>query len=609
MTLVHVPQVSYERKSAEDIVSLFRSRQKARGPQHEQMRDILNLYQGDIAVPLPEMRREELPSIVNLAKQGINQMGMRAASVMPNVMCPPIATGRTTDAEANATKRRKTIMGWWDEVGMQIKLRQRGRWLFAYAHAPVMVCPDMKAGRPTWRPISPINTYPSHFSAFDDMVPSDCIIAGVHAVGWCKQQWPQAASVLQGMENDQLCEVLHYIDSNEYHIVVTPKLLLEEVRAQNFTGRSLKATTLDWQPNLTGRPWVVIPRSISLENPISTYSGMLGMYEAAAELDALSKIARRKGVFWEEWLVSTDINGSPEIVVRADPMNGIVGEVRGGSLERMSPEVQYSSDAGVDRYERNMRVEANLPSDFGGESSTNVRTGARANALITSAIDPVLQETHELFAQSLEQEDCIAIAIDKAYWSGRSKTIWLGNESLKYDPGKIWETDRHTVDYSLAGADINQMTIVPLQMVGAGVMSRRTAMSYHPLIKDVDKELDQVVLDQLEAAALSGIQQLIATPGGMPLTDVIEVMAMIKSGEADLIEAMAIIQAEAQERQAAQAETMAQGQPGVNMPGQGAEQPLAIPPAGDAMGNLKNILGNLRMQQMTTGPERGAPVG
>ncbi len=609
MTLVHVPQQAYERKSAEDIVALFRDRQKTRGPQHEQMRDILNLYNGDIVVPLPEMRRDEKVSIVNLAKQGINQMGMRAASVMPNVTFPPVPNGRTEDAEKNAMKRRKATMGWWDAVGMQIKMRQRGRWLFAYAHAPVMVCPDFKAGRPTWRPMSPVNTYPSHFSAFDDMVPSDCIVAGVHAVGWCKKQWPQSASVLQGMKDDDLCEILHYVDSNEYHTVVTPKLLLEEVRAQNYTGRALKATTLDWHPNLTGRPWVVIPRSISLENPISTYSGMMGMYEAAAELDALAKIARRKGVFWEEWLVSTEMNGSPEIVVRADPYNGQVGVVRGGTLERLSPEVQYSSDTGVDRMERNMRVEANLPSDFGGESSTNVRTGARANALIQSAVDPVLQETHELFAQSLEQEDYIAIAIDKAYWSGSSKTIWLGNEAIKYDPGKIWETDRHTVDYSLAGADINQMTIVPLQMVGAGVMSKRTAMSYHPLIKDVDKELDQVVLDQLEAAALSGIQQLIATPGGMPLTDVIEVMHMIKSGEADLIEAVAIVQQEAQERQAQQAQTMAQGMPGVNMPGQGAEQPLSIPAASPSMDNLKNILGNARMQAMTTPAERGQPVG
>ena len=69
-------------KSPEDIVGIYRGRQKAAGPQREQMRDILNLYQGDIAVPLPEMRRDEKAAVVNLAKQGINQMGMRAASVM-----------------------------------------------------------------------------------------------------------------------------------------------------------------------------------------------------------------------------------------------------------------------------------------------------------------------------------------------------------------------------------------------------------------------------------------------------------------------------------------------------------------------------------------------
>lgn len=609
MTLVHMPGLGYERKTAEEVVQLFRERQKAKGPQHEQMRDMLHLYNGDIAVPLPEIRRNEKSSIVNLTKQGVNQMAMRAASVMPNIICPPVPHGRTTDADANAKKRQRVMLSWWDEVGMQLKLRQRGRWLFAYAHSPVFVYPDFKEGRPNWRPVSPVNTFPSHFCAFDDMVPTDCIIASINSVGYCIDNWPHSSRILSDMKRDQLVEILHYVDAQEWHVVVTPRMMLEEVRANSFaSNRALRATTLDWHPNLTGRPWVVIPRSISLEDPVSTYAGVLGMYEAAAELDALSKIARRKGVFWEEWLVANEQNGIPEIVTRADPYNGQVGVVRGGSLIRMSPEVQYSSDAGVDRYERNMRVEANIPSDFGGEASSNVRTGARADALIQSAVEPALQETHEILAASLEHENYIGIGIDKSYWSGTKKTVFFGAEAWEYDPGKVWETDKHKVDYSLAGADVNQLTIVPLQMVGAGILSRRTAMGMHPYVKDVDLELDLVTLDHLQDAALQNVQTLVSQPGGMPFTDLMEIMRMIRDGEADLIDAVAEMQRRAQERQAQQAQTMAQGQPGLNLPGQGAEQPLAIPPAGDAMGNLKNIFGNLRMQQMTTGPERGQPA-
>ena len=604
MTLVHLPYAR-QRTTPEYVVALFRERQKTLGPQHEAMRQIRALYQGEIAVPLPEMRREEKTSIVNLAKQGINQMGMRAASVMPNMEFPPINTGRQEDAVKNAQKRRKINMSWWNDEGMNLKMRQRGRWLFAYAHAPVMICPNYELGRPMWRPVSPIDTFAAHQSTFDDMVPSDCIIAVTNSVGWCKLMWPNTAHLLRDFKDDQLVEILHYIDSEEYHTVVTPKLVMQEVRAAQWhSNKAMTAMTLDWVPNLTGRPWVVIPRSISLEDPISTYSGMVGMYEAQAELDALAKIARRKGVFAEEWLVSSD-NNVAEVVVPADPYNGIVGQVRGGNLIRLAPEPLYSTDTGIDRYERGQRVEANLPSDFGGESSTNVRTGARANALIQSAVDPVLQETHELFAKSLEYENTIAIAIDKAYWSGRSKTIYLGHEAVTYDPGKVWETDRHRVTYSMAGADMNQMTIVPLQMVGAGVMSRETAMSYHPLIQDVNKEKDRIVLDSLEQAVLQGVQTLIGTPGGMPITDVVEIMRMIKDDDFDFVEAMAEMQEIAQERQAAQAETMAQGQPGLNMPGQGAESPLSIPPAGDSMANLRNILGNVRMQQMTTPQEEG----
>jgi hypothetical protein len=606
MTLVHVPAQGRTRKSAEDIVGLYRQRQQAKGMNHEQMRDILNLYQGDIAVPLPEMRREEKPSIVNLAKQGINQMGMRTASVMPNIEYPPINMGRSEEAEKNADKRRKINMSWWDEVGQQIKLRQRARWMFAYAHAPVLVCPDYKMGRPGWKPISPLNTFPSHIGAFDDMVPTDCIVVATHSVGYCKKMWPRSELVLMDLKDDALCEILHYIDEYEYHTVVTPRLLTDEVRAGNWFGnRALAAATLDWSANLTGRPWVVIPRAISLEGPVGLYDSMVGMYEAQAELDALGKIARRKGVFAEEWLVADSFNVTPQIVTMANPYNGVVGIVQGGKIDRLSPDVMYSTDTGVDRLERAQRIEAGLPSDFGGESSTNVRTGARATALIASAVDPILQEAHELFARSLEHENHIAIAIDKSYWSGSSKTVWLGSEAVKYDPGKVWETDRHRVSYSMAGADLNQMTIVPLQMVGAGLMSPETAMGYHPLIVDVEREMDRIMVGRLDNAIVAGIEQLLATPGGMPIGDAVRMRKMIASNKADIAEAYEQVQLEAQERQAKLAETQAQAMPGMEMPGQGAEQPSMIAPPTDAMGNLRNVLGNLRMQQMTTPQERG----
>jgi dihydrolipoamide dehydrogenase len=91
------------------------------GPQREQMRDILNLYQGDIAVPLPEMRRDEKAAVVNLAKQGINfrlgskVTGAKAAKSRVDLTVEPAAGGAaetlTADRVLLAVGRRPYTSG------------------------------------------------------------------------------------------------------------------------------------------------------------------------------------------------------------------------------------------------------------------------------------------------------------------------------------------------------------------------------------------------------------------------------------------------------------------------------------------------------------------
>lgn len=603
-----------EGMTPDNIVRLFRRRQERTGSTREAMRAIAQLYNGDVVVPLPELRQNEKPAIVNIARQGINQMGMRVASVLPNIVCPPVSTGRREDADKRALKRRSILQGWWAENDMQILLRKRGRHLFGYAHTAAMITPDLNRGCPQWRVASPLDCWPSEPSSTDHdvYVPADCIVATVHSQETVCQLWPDAEHRIKswrGAKDSSLIEVLYYIDRYEMVAVATPHIMANQMShdiasgAWGYSGASLSCCELDRQPNLAGRPLVVVARQISLERPVGLYEGIIGMYEAQAELEALSRIARRRGVFWEEWLVSRDETITPEMVVEADGLAGTVGIIKGGTITKIAPESQYATDTGVDRLERAQRVEAGLPSDFGGEAGSNIRTGARATALIANAVDPVLQEAHEVFSKSLRFEDEIAVAIDKAYWSGRSKTVWLGHAEVTYRPEQVWETDRHFVDYTLAGADLNQMTIVPLQMVGAGMMSKRSAMGMHPLVKDVEEEIRRVTVEKLEEASLAGVQQLLTTPGGMPITDAVRLLELIEHGES-FVEAFKQVQDEAQKRQAELAQEQAQAMPGVNMPGQGAEQP-GMPPPQNPLGDLRQQLGNLRMINMTTPQERG----
>lgn len=597
--------------TAEEIVHLFRRRQERTGTEREEMRRIANLYAGDIVVPLPELRKDEKPAVVNIARQGINQMGMRVASVLPNIVCPPVAHGRRADAEARATTRRGILSGWWAETDMQLMLRKRGRHLFGYAHSCVMIKPCVEEGRPKWHVVSPLDCWPSQPSSTDSdvYVPRDNIIASTHSKETVMAWWPHVDYQLARMRDGDLVEVLYYVDSNEIVAVATPCLLANQMASEivsgswGYSGSTIQAVELERQPNFAGRPLTVMARQISLERPIGLYNGILGMYEAQAELEALSRHARRRGVFWEEWLVSRDENTTPSIEVEADAFTGQVGVVKGGMITKIAPESQYATDTGVDRMERAQRVEAGLPADFGGEAGSNIRTGARASTLVANAVDPVLQEAHEVFAKSLRLENEIAIAIDKGHWSGRTKTVWLGHKEITYRPETVWETDRHFVDYTLAGADLNQMTIVPLQLMGAGVMSRKSAMAMHPLIKDVEQEYQTIAVERVQEAVFAGVQQLLTTPGGMPITDAVRLQELLEQG-AGIVVAFKTVQEEAQKRQAELAQQQSQTQPGINMPGQGAEQP-GMPPAQDPLGALRQQLGNLRMINMTTPQERG----
>ena len=61
------------------------------GSTKQVMREIADLYDGDIIVPLPEFQSDERPAIANIARQGINQTAQRIASVFPEIDALPAA--------------------------------------------------------------------------------------------------------------------------------------------------------------------------------------------------------------------------------------------------------------------------------------------------------------------------------------------------------------------------------------------------------------------------------------------------------------------------------------------------------------------------------------
>jgi hypothetical protein len=282
----------------------------------------------------------------------------------------------------------------------------------------------------------------------------------------------------------------------------------------------------------------------------------------------------------------------------------------------------------IDRLERAQRVSTGLPSEFGGESGSNIRTGRRGDAVMSAVIDFPIAEAQEVFAKALEDENRAAIALAKRYDGSATRTIYVGTgnttRAVTYVAEKVFVNEEHVVTYPVTGTDMNSLLIGLGQRVGMGIMSKETAAELDPFIASPEVEHDRVVAEGLEQALLSGIQNQAAQPaemGGLPPLVVARVMELVRNDKKELAEALVYATEEAA-RKAQEAAAAAQAQAGgappaapdamgmaapAAMAGLAGASPIPGPTAGQ--GDLASLLSTLRKPAMTIQPMKGVARG
>jgi len=581
-------------KSAEEIFNMYEDRRKNLGAAHAAMLELRSVIGGEMAIPLPEINQSEKPAVANLIAQTVDQKAMRIASTMPTVKYPELRSS-IKRSENLARQRRQINLGWWSEERMQLKMRERARHAVAYDASAVMIRPDFATGRPTWKVRDPATCLPPPTDA-STLVPDNVIYAYKMPLAQIRQLWPACS----GMVNKRDCKpdtqftVLEYVDADECVFVVCGDGDAYSGIGYHAGGAVVEAQRL---PNLAGRPLAVVAGRVSLAKSIPRLFHAIGMYQAQAQLFALELIGMQRSVWPETWFNNQD--GQGKIVQIADPLRGVIGEVQNGSIAQFAPTPSPFGMSLTNQLERNIRVQTATPAEFGGESTTSVRTGRRGDAILSATIDFELQEVQQLFEASLQEENKIAIAIDKAFFKGR-KTVSFVSSSLgqiTYDPDEVWETDDNVVAYSMAGVDQQELVIGGLQRVGAGVMSKESFMSIDPLVEDAESERDRIVTERLNDALLSAVQTRAAQDPSFvgPLA---ELMRTVKQDRAELAEAYLKVDQKFKEQQAAAAAQQAPpGPPGPEqMPGLAKPQP-AIGAAQPSQQNLASMLMTLRNGQ------------
>jgi hypothetical protein len=596
------------------------------------MRVIQSIYNGTADIPLPDLEQNAMPSVPNLMAQGIDQMAGRISSVIPNVIFAERNNNR--EERRRTTTASRVVTGWWQQDRLMMKMKQRARHLIAYGMSPVIL--GWKDERPTWYVRHPLETYPSVDVMPGQVKPTDVIFAYRRSAAWLRSKgYSVQLTAITGkfdIASDTSFLLIEYVDKEETQLVLTSSVDTNQfyVSPQFGDGKSMKGIVLEHVYNHSGEMPVAVPMRITLDGAAGQFDNMVGMYYMQARLMALETIAVEKGIFPDTYLVSRPGEIGRFLDGPHDGRTGIVNIIAGGDIREVQSQPGYLTNPTIDRLERNARVTAGIPAEFGGESSSNIRTGRRGDAVLSAVIDFPVAEAQETFAYSLEEEDEIAISLAKTYAGSKSLTIFVGTgnatKAVTYVPDKIFPDDEHVVSYPATGSDINSLIIGLGQRIGLGIMSKETAASLDPFIDNPEVEHDRIIAEGLEQALVASIQQQ-AAGGQIPPLVLAKIMTLVQDDRLEIAEALQKVTDDAaKEQEKAQQEAAMQAQmqqggmtPDMAMAGQtmnammgpqaAAQMESPIPGAGPGMDDLGALLGSLRRPAMTVQPMRGVDRG
>jgi hypothetical protein len=610
-------------RTPDEALRLFVERQKTQQRLHLGQREVQAVYDGEARVDLPDLDRTSGMSVPNLLAQGVDQMAARIASVTPMVAFASEKPGvRLSDRRARQSGR--IVTGWWQADKFPLKSKTRARHLVAYGMAPALLRYDRKSGRPTWDVRNPLETYASDDVNPGSSIPTDVIFAYRRTIGWLKANGYEgqcrailAPNLYDDLPADTQMTLLEYVDCDGTMLVLTGHAQNSRDLPQLFAPGTERAVLCEFSPNTSDAMCASVPTRVTLSRLGGQFNAMLGMYYQQAKLMALEVIAVEKGIFPDTYLISRQGEIGKFLDGPHDGRSGKVNVVQGGDVKEIANNPGYQTNPTIDRLERSQRLTAGIPSEFGGESGTNIRTGRRGDAVLSAVIDFPVAEAQEVLAFAFEAENRAAIALAKAHDGSAPKTIYVGTgndaRAVTYVASKDFVTDEHVVSYPAVGTDLNSLIIGLGQRVGMGLMSKETAASLDPFIASPELEHDRIIAEGLEQALMGGLQQK-AADGSMPPLVLAKVMNLVSNDKMELAEALNKVMEDAAADAAAQADP-AQTSPAPADAALAAAAPEAIagqstiPGATPGQEDLAGLMAKLRQPAMTIRPMRGAAQG
>ena len=611
------------RRNWNEIRELLVSMMNDQGPIIVKMREILHRYDGEWVIPVPEVPTEpKMPNLMPaLVGEAVDFLAQRASSVRPMVDCPAIDPMKDRGARSKeyASIRRKALHATYDDSMWTLGRRRFFRHLSAYHAGSLFVQPDFLHGIPRIQARDPLSTYAEPQAAEELRPPHYVGFVTRFSGEYLCRRFPRVhrsnGGPVTGYNNDELWDIVEWVD--EEQIVYG---LLGPVNGngrhivdnyQNNWGNAPSMPLSRSFDNKAGMVTGVVPHNVSLGRIASRIGSLLGNIDLQAKMTALNVVAMERAVFPDVYALGTQ-TGTPSVVGgvwkdgRTMEINLLADTSQVGML-RQTPDPAIMNQ--IAQLERNVRVSTGLVPQAGGETYGALRTGRGIDALAGMALDPKIQEMHEIDEVWMRHLNKSIFGCYKGYFGDKQFSMhsgWPTDRGLvEFTPSKHFEIDHNTVTYSTPGADITQVTQILGSLQGTGAISRRSFRERHPWIGDPEQEgliTDEETFE--DALKQTLLQQLQA--GQLPIGVLTLIRKAMQDGK-DIFDAYDWAQEEAQKRQATAAPPPPEGMiaPPEAMPGLEAgpmalQQPMPEEPMPTAPIETFDNVANMRelMSQM-----------
>lgn len=601
-------------KTWDEISSIMIQRRRADSVLFAQMVEIRDRYNSDLTIPLPDMAGapETKALIPQLIHDGIENTALKCASTVPVIECPP--TSRSDRARNEADVRRRALYGRWHHNQLTLKLRRAYRQLCGYGTFSITVMPDYKCETAKVTLRDPLTTYPELRNPDDIRCPLNVGYVYGRSSDWIAKNIPSLRGTINTKAQETIWDVVEWIDEDDIVIgVLGPR---ETVLSPSSAPNQINlGKELHREPNRAGIVPAVVPRRVTLDRIAGQLNQIVPMVDWGARLMALEVMAVERAVFPDMAIFSD--NQMPAMISDNQWKDGRTGEVNfvtnAKDIRLLGSTPGSMTDNAIDRLERAGRLSGGVNATQSGEMSGAIRSGRILDAMGAMSIDPRVQELQEIMAYSLAELNCAIGCVERAYFPKARLHVfsgWAGDDSsVDYTPETTFAVTDNYVSYAFPGSDLSQTNIGLSQMVAGGLMSRASARRKHPYIDDAESEERRILIEQVDNSVLAGFQSQVAA-GSVPLIDAVNIRKKLSNGK-PIAEAIWEADQEARERQAQTPEPLPQEQtqglppqtqPGLALPGQGAEsqpaitgQPAQIPGQNEDQTRLSSLLHALRI--------------